>query len=237
MPDTATTASKRRQAFGVSLTLVALTIGTHLIYRAVHRDAVDFRRAERAFERRAYASAAAAYASARAAGFQSREMDLHQAMAMMRIDRLDEALEILRLRLRHDPADADLRSLAVVIAQTLSQPQAGLALYAVLGPRENLPLPDLVRLADLHQQAGQLEDALACVRLALVQAPAHPELHTLAGQYLSHAGRRGEAIAAFTTALDLDPAHRPARLALARNLAWEQRYAESAAAYRTYLGE
>lgn len=230
-------AAKRRQALGVVLTLVALAAATHVTYRYVRRDAIAFRAGEEAFARQDYTRAAAAYAKARTAGFTAGGVARKLALSLQRSGQPAAALEVLRTHLPTHPADADLRAMAIGLAQSLGQPQIGLALLGQFGPRESLALSDLVRLADLHQQAGELSEAIACVRLALTREPAAVDLHTLLGQYLSYAGRRDEAIAAFTAALALDPAHRAARLALARNLAWAQRYAESAQAYRTYLGE
>lgn len=237
MPESSTSAAKRRQALGVGLTLVALAVGTHLLYRVVRRDAIAFRTGERAFAQQDYSRAAAAYATARAAGYPAKELARKEPLALIRSGQSAAALDLLRAHLEVHPADSDLRALAVGLAQSLGQPKLGLALIAQSGPRETLPLPDLVRLADLHQQAGQLEEAIACAKLTLEREPANADLQTLLGQYLSFAGRRDEAIAAFNAALALNPAQRTARLALARNLAWAQRYAESVQAYRKYLGE
>ncbi len=237
MSETSTSAAKRRQALGVGLTLVALAVGTHLAYRVIRRDAIAFRTGERAYARQDFTRAAAAYAAARAAGFSSPELSRNEPIALIRSGQPAAALALLRTHLQAHPADTELRALAVGLAQNLRQPEVGLVLIAQGGPREDLPLAELVSLADLHQQAGQLDEAIACVNLALGRAPDAADLHTLLGQYLSYAGRRGEAIAAFTAALALNPAQRTARLALARNLAWEQRYAESIHAYRNYLGE
>lgn len=237
MPEPSPSAAKRRQALGVGLTLIALAAATHFAYRIVRRDAIAFRAGEEAFVRQDYTRAAEAYTAARAAGFPSDSLARKLALALQRSGQPAAALEVLRVHLPTHPADADLRVLAIGLAQSLGQPQVGLVLLAQLGPREALPFADLVRLADLYQQAGQLDEAIGCVRLALAREPDTADLHTLLGQYLSYAGRRDEAIAAFASALVADPAHRAALLALARNLAWARRYAESVQAYRTYLGE
>jgi len=237
MPEPSSSAAKRRQAFGVGLTIVALAVGTHLAFRVIRRDAIAFRDGERAYAQQDYARAADSFAAARAAGFSSTDLTRKESLALVRSGQPAAALALLRSHLQAYPAETELRTLAVGLAQNLRQPEVGLAIIARLGPREDLPLADLVSLADLHQQTGQLDEAIACARLAVGRAPDAADLHTLLGQYLSFAGRRSEAIEAFTAALNLNPAQRTARLALARNLAWEQRYAESIHAYRNFLGE
>jgi tetratricopeptide (TPR) repeat protein len=236
MPNRAIRAAKRRQALGIAAFLFAVTAGVSVLYHFVRADAVAYHRAEKAFARRDYAAALPHYEHARAAGFDPAKLRRHQAVSLTETGRHAEALGLLREILADDPRDMQALPAAVGLAQRLGDPAVGLALYASLGPREKLPSADLVRLADLHQQAGQLEDAIACARLAAAAAPS-AELLIWLGELHSRAQDKAGAIAAFEDALRLDPAHRSARLALARALAWDGRLADSAQAYRAYLGQ
>ena len=236
MPDPATRAAKRRQALGIAAFLVLLTAGVSALYHVARAEAVSFRRGETAYSRGDYAAAAAHYGKARAGGLRSDMLDWHQANSLLALGRLTEAYPILRVVLARDPRNPAALSAAVGAAQASGDPAAGIGFYAALGPRENLPPADLARLADLYQQAGQLEDAVACLRLALAATPSADQ-HVWLGRLLARDGRRAEARAEFETALRLDPDHRSARLALARVLAWDGDYAAAADSYRTYLGE
>jgi tetratricopeptide (TPR) repeat protein len=236
MPNRAIRAAKRRQAVGITAFLLAVTAGVSVLYHFVRADAVAYHRAEKAFARRDYAAALSHYEHAGAAGFAPATLRWHQAVSLAETGRHAEALVLLREILAENPRDSQALPAAVGLAQRLGDPAAGLALYATLGPREELPPADLIRLADLHQQAGQLEDAIACARLASAATPS-AELLVWLGELHSRAQDKTGAIGAFESALRLDPANRPARLALARALAWDGRLADSAKAYRAYLGQ
>lgn len=237
MPDAAIQAAKRRQSWGIGLVLVGLALGTHGFYRIIRRDAIAFRAAESAYARQEYAAASFHYAKARSAGYDSLLMARHHAQALLETGQADAALSLLRPWLLEADVPADLLDLAIGATQRLGLPQDGLTLFSRLGPREQLSPSNLVRLADLHQQAGQWDEAVICVQLAVARVPDSAELHALTGHYLAGAGRRPEAIAALSSALQLAPTHRAAQLALARTLAWDQRYPEAVFAYRIYLGE
>ena len=235
MPDPAIQAAKRRQALGIAVFLVAVTVGVSVLYHVVRADAVAYHRGEKAFARRDYAAALPYYEKARASGFRADNFRWHHATALIETGRHADALPILREILAKTPGEPAALAAAVGVAQRLGDPAAGIALYSALGPREKLPPADLSRLADLHQQAGELEDAVACARLAAAAAPS-ADLQLWIGELLARAQDKSGAITAFEEALRLAPGHRPARLALARALAWDGRLADSARAYRAYLG-
>lgn len=237
MPNRAIQAAKRRQAWGITAFLLFVTAGVSVAYHVFRADAVAYHRGERLYSRGDYAAALPHYAEARAAGMRSTILLWHEATALIETGRPAEALALLWELLVGDPRDSAAFAVAVGAAQASGDPQAGLALYAALGPREKLPAHDLLRLSDLHQQAGQLDDAIACLRLVVDAYPQSADLRTLLGQFLARAGRRAEARAEFEAALRIDPARRPARLALARTLAWEGSFDAAAIAYRVYLGE
>ena len=237
MPDRAIQAAKRRQACQIGAFLLLVTAGVSVAYHLIRADAVAYHRGERAYSRGDYAAAVPHYEKARARGMRSRVLLWHEATALIRTDRPAEAMPLLRELLAEDPRDAAALAAAVGVAQASGDPQTGIALYAGLGPRENLPAHDLVTLSDLYQQAGQLDDAIACLRLVVDAYPQGADLRTLLGQLLARAGRRAEARAEFEAAVRLDPLRRSARLALAPTLAWEGDFAAAAAAYRVYLGE
>lgn len=236
MPDPAIQAAKRRQALGIAAFLLVVAGGVSVAYHLVRADAVVFHRAEKAYSKKDYAAALPYYEKARAAGFRGASSDWHHASALIESGRAAEALPLLRDILARNPRDAAALAAAVGVAQRLNDPAAGLAFYAPLGPREKLPAADLVRLADLYQQAGDVAEAVACLRLAAAAAPS-ADLQVWLGQLLARAQDKAGARAAFETALRLDPAHRPARLALARALAWEGNLVSAATAYRAYLGD
>lgn len=235
MPDPVIQRAKRRQAIGIGLFLIALSIGLSLLYHAVRPGAVAFRRGENAYARGEFAQAAAYYRAAYTSGLRSLTLHRHLALALLQIGRESEALDLLLPALAHNPADVGLRNLAVGMAQSLGRPEVGLQIYSALGPPVNIGLADLVRLADLNQQAGYLEAAVDCMKLAVARAPDVPELHLLQGQYLARLGRFDAAAATLRTALQLAPDSRPARLALARVLAWSHDYPAAIAAYQNYL--
>lgn len=237
MPDPAIQQAKRRQALGIGLFLVALTLGLSALYHLVRSDAVAYRRGENAFARGDYTAAADYFIQAQAGGIRSGNLDRHLAIALLKTDRQSEALDLLLNVLAAKPRNPELRAIAIGIAQSLDRPEDGLKIYAALGPAEKLPLADLVRLADLNQQAGHLEQAVVCIKLALERAPDSPELHVLQGQYLARLGRYDEAVAELRLALKFSPQSQPAQLALARALAWSQNYPAAIAAYHTYLGQ
>jgi tetratricopeptide (TPR) repeat protein len=236
MTTSAIEAAKRRQAIGIALFLLAVAGGVSALYHVVRADAVAYHHGVRAYSRGDYAAALPHFEKARAAGFAAPGFRWNHADSLLRTGRVAEALPILREILAENPRDRAALAAAIGAAQTAGDPAAGLALIAALGPRESLPPADLVRLADLHQQAGQLPEAIAAARLAAAAAPS-AALHLWIGELHARAGERPAAIAAFESALALDPTHRPARLALARALAWDGRLTESARAYRAYLGE
>jgi tetratricopeptide (TPR) repeat protein len=237
MADSAIQAAKLRQAIGIAGFLLLVTAGVSVAYHLIRADAVAFHRGEQAYLRGDYAGALPHYEKARAAGMRSRALLWHEATALIRTGRPAEAMPLLKELLAGDPRDSAALAAAVGVAQACGDPQAGIALYAALGPREKLPAHDLATLADLHQQAGQLDDAIACLRLVVDAYPQGADLRTLLGQLLARAGLRAEARAEFEAALRIDPSRRSARLALARTLAWEGDFAASAAAYRVYLGD
>lgn len=229
-------AAKRRQAIGITLFLLAVAGGVSALYHFVRADAVAFHRGEQAYQRGDYAAALPHYERARAGGFSSTGFRWHHATALLQTGRVAEALPLLREILAENPRDRAALAAAIGAAQSAGDPAAGLAFLAAFGPRESLPPADLVRLADLHQQAGQVPEAIAAARLAAAAAPS-AALHLWIGELHARAGEPSAAIAAFESALALDPTHRPARLALARALAWDGRLTESARAYQAYLGE
>lgn len=237
MPDLAIKAAKRRQALGIAVFLAAVAGAVSLAYHFFRAGEVAYHRGERAFARGDGAAALAHYERARAAGMAGANLDWRQATLLLDAGRRSEALELLRAMLARDPRDRAAIEAAAGAAQALGDPAAGLALYDGLGPRETLPAADLARLADLHQQAGQVAEAIECLRLAVVAAPASADLRVWLGQLRARAGEKAAARAEFEGALAVEPAHRAARLSLARVLAWEGDFVASAAAYRAYLGE
>ena len=237
MADPGVQAAKRRQAAGITVFLVLVAAGTCGLYQWVRRDAVAFRRAENAFARGDTARAIADYELARTLGLRVANLDWRLAQALIVAGRKAEALLVLKGHLERRTGDLDALAVTAGLAQELGRPAEALALYANFGPRDRLPPGQLVRLADIHQQAGQIDEAVACARLALRAAPGSADLHVLLGGYLARAERRTEALRELNEALRLQPGHRAGRLALARVLAWEHRYEDSITAYRTYLGQ
>lgn len=237
MPDRAIQAAKRRQALGIGAFLFLVAGGVSVAYHLIHGDAVAYHRGEQAFARGDYAGALPHYEIARAAGLQAPPFDWHHATALMETGRAAEALPLLEGILARDPTNRAALIAAVGVAQATRDPAAGIALYARLGPREKLPPADLARLVDLYQQAGQLDDAVACQRLLVAAYPERADQRTLLGELLLRADQRDAALVEFEAVLRLDPAQRPARLALARLHAWAGRFDDAATAYRAYLGE
>ncbi len=238
MPDPLVQAAKRRQAAGIVGFLVGVAVLMCVAYQVIRRDAVAFRRAENAFARGDFPAAVADYERARALGLRAEGLRWRLSQALIASGRSEDALVVLQEHLAQHPGDADALAAASGVLQSLGRPLDGLALYTAAGDRIKLSPAGLVRLADLHQQAGHLAEAIALVKQALPDAPAssRADLNVLLANLLSRADRRPEALTALQEALRLDPAHRAARLALARTLAWEQRYADSITAYRAYLG-
>ncbi|MBC8009915.1 MAG: tetratricopeptide repeat protein [Burkholderiales bacterium] len=238
MPDPLVQAAKRRQAAGIIGFLVVTAVLMSVAYQVIRRDAVAFRRAENAFARGDFSAAVTDYERARSLGLRAEGLRWRLSQALIATGRSEEALTVLREHLAQHPGDADALAAASGLLQSLGRPLDGLALYAAAGDRVKLSPAELVRLADLHQQAGHLPEAIALVQQALPAAPAssQADLNVLLASLLSRADRRAEALVALQEALRLDPAHRAGRLALARTLAWEQRYTDSITAYRAYLG-
>ncbi len=237
MPDTEVTLAKRRQALGIGVFMAALALGTTLAFHALRRDDIAWRRGEIAYSRGDYETAAAQYARAYDLGLRDRDLPWRYAAALMESDRQAEALPLLEELIAKDPPDLRAVEAAAGIAQGLGQPERARDYYARLGSARELSPAELVRLADIHQQAGRLDDAIDCYRRALAAAPGSADLHTALGQVLAWAGRRDEALPELQAALRLNPAHPTARIYLARVLSWEGRLADAIAAYRTYLGE
>lgn len=236
MPVSAIKAAKRRQALGIIAFLAGLTVAVSVVYHVVRADAVAYHHGEKAYARGDHAVAVSYFEKARAAGMRTSVLQWHHASSLIALGRRAEALPLLREILARDPADRAALAAATGLAQSMGDPALGLELYAGLGPRENLPAADLARMADLYQQAGRLDEAVACLRLALVAAPS-ADLHVWLGQLHARAQDKSAAREAFAAALALEPGHRAARLAHARALAWEGDFAASASAYRAYLGE
>ena len=239
MPDPVVQAAKRRQAAEITGFLVVVTVVVCVAYHFIRRDAVAFRRGENAFARRDYAAAIAYYEKAQALGFRAEGLRWKRAQALIASGRPAEALAVLKEHLAQSPRDSAALAAASGLAQSLGRPLDALALHAAAGDeRRTRSASELVNLADLHQQAGQLDQAIACVRQALVLVPVSDsaDLQVLLANFLSRADRRAEAMAALSEALRVEPGHRAGRLALARVLAWERRYADSITAYRAYIG-
>ncbi|MBC8012132.1 MAG: tetratricopeptide repeat protein, partial [Burkholderiales bacterium] len=207
MPDPAIQAAKRRQALGIAAFLLLVAAGVSVLYHLIHADAVAYHRGELAYSRGDYAAALPHYREAHGAGLRSTVLHWHFATALIETGNPAEALPLLREVLAADPRNPAALAAAVGVSQAMGDPQTGLALYAALGPREKLPAADLLRLADLHQQAGQLDEAIACLRLAVEASPpaSGADLRTQLGLLFARAGRRPEARAEFEAVLRLDP--------------------------------
>lgn len=238
MADIAVTKAKRTQALRIALFLVALAMVTTLLFRVVHRGAISFRQAESAYARHDYAAAAEAYGRAVDAGFQSPGLDWHHATSLLETSRQAEALVVLERIIANHPDDRNAVTAAAGVAQGLGQTAKAEAYYAKLETAGRLDLADLVRLIDIRQQAGRLDEAIATCRQALAIAPGSADLHAALGELLSwQPDRRDEAVRELQAAVRIAPHHPTARVLLGRVLAWQGRLAESIAAYRDHLGE
>lgn len=237
MPDLEVKLAKRRQALGIGVFMAALALGTTLAFHALRRDDIAWRRGETAYSSGDYTGASANYAKAYALGMRDRDLPWRYANALLQSGRSGEALPVLETMIAQDPPDLRAIEAAAGIAQGLGQPERARGYYARIDSSRELSPAELVRLADIHQQAGRLDDAIDCYRRALAAAPGSADLHTALGQVLAWAGRRDEALPELQAALRLNPSQPTARIYLGRVLSWEGRLTDAIAAYRTYLGE
>lgn len=93
------------------------------------------------------------------------------------------------------------------------------------------------RLASLHTERDQLDEAIRWHRQYVRLEPRDDEGRVALARVLSWAGRYDEAIATYDSVLARDATWRDAALGRARTLAWAGRLDTSVEAYRGWLGE
>jgi tetratricopeptide (TPR) repeat protein len=92
------------------------------------------------------------------------------------------------------------------------------------------------RLASLHAERDQLNEAIRWHRLSVGLAPQDDEGRVALARVLSWAGRYDEAVATYDSVLARDVTWRDAALGRARTLAWAGRLDAAVQAYRGWLG-
>lgn len=237
MADATVIQAKRAQAVRIAVFLAILAVVTTGAFRLVHRDAVAFRRAENAYARGDYAAAAEDYAKAWQLGLRRTGIRWHYASSLIQTGRGPEALPMLEELIAREPPDRRAIEAAAGIAQGMGDPVRASSYYARLGDPGQLDAAGLIRLADIHIQAGRREEAVDCYRRALLLAPGSADLHAALGEVLSWTDQGDEAVRELETALRLAPDHPTARVHLARVLSWKGQYTAAIAAYRAHLGE
>lgn len=123
------------------------------------------------------------------------------ALALLQLQRREEAIPFLRRQLAAAPQDKAARfNLATVLTNT-GKPEEARTLVADHGNH-----PGLARLAGyFHQQDGDLEQAAAAYSAAVTTAPQDWESWNNLGNCLVAMGRKEEAVAAFENAINGNP--------------------------------
>lgn len=225
---------KRRQAAKITAFLVVLALATTGAFYLVHREWVDYRAGLNAMARGDKVRGADLLARAIAAGVKLPRARIELGRAYLELGRPRDALGVYETLAREAPGNPAFRDTVTGLYQTLSEPERGIALYRDQMRVGKLDAADLVRLGDLHQQAGQFEDAVRCYRDASERL-ANPEVFARLGVVLSWLGRPAEAEAALTRAVQLAPRHRVAQIYLARAAVQNGRFAEAVDHYRVAL--
>jgi len=229
---------KRRQAVQVFFFLCVVALSTAGLFHFVRQDAVSYRRGVAALGRNDFQVAAAQLENAWKLGYRRPELQIDLARSLWASDRRDEAMfhytEALASR---QPLDFRLLDTVVGLDQAQGQAEEALALFALLGAVEDLPLEALARLGDLQEQTGRFEEAIVTYRLAVQRSPNEAELRLRLGVVLSWVGRPKEAIEVLRGAVALDPTRRIAQRYLGRVLMWDGRFAEAVEVLRRSLAE
>lgn len=228
---------KRRQALNVSIFLVVVAAATTGLFHVFRGDLVAYRRGETAFARRDFAVAAQQLERARGEGYTNPRARIHLAQSRLESGDKDAALVLYQEALAAAPRDESLIDTVAGLYQARGEPEKAVPLFAPLGAPSALSLRALVRLGDLHQQAGHYETALETYRLAAQRAPGEAELQLRIGIVLAWTGRRIEAATALRSAVELDPKQRVAQIYLARVLLWDGHFAQAVDQYRRVLAE
>lgn len=185
-------AEKRLQTLQVASAVVLIIAATTGFFFLTQQKRVAFHSAEKAYSRGDYTAAAAAYEAAGEFALRTPASRGRAAHAWQASGRLEQALGAYRDFLRDNPRDPSAITAYAGITQALGRPADGLAAYKVLGPRESLDDAQLAHLADIYQQAGLYDDAIAVCRLVLQRRPDARPVRLLLARVLSWTGRLEE---------------------------------------------
>lgn len=227
----------RRQLAGRLAFLALVTVLTSLLYRVVCPQWVAYRDGENALARNASAQALGDYQRAIAGGAKTRQLPLHIAQALVKLNRPREAIPHLEPLRRSFPADEGAANLLAGIYDGEGRPADALHVYydaLEMGlPRS----PDvLLHQADLFRELRRYRDAERLyLEVLATDSPVRREaLHHLAELDL-WTNRPAQALARYDELLHLDPTNRAAHIGRARALTAAGRRAEAVAEYRKLL--
>lgn len=151
--------------------------------------------------------------------------------ALIKRDRIDEAIQELREALRLDPQQAHSHTnlgAALVKANRIDQGIVELRTALRLDPRE---VTAHFHLGKTLSKLGEVAQAVEQYRAGLRIDPNYPTMHSNLGNALAKANRIDEAIESYQEALRIDPYHLPACFNLANTLLSLGRFNEAIERY------
>ena len=187
-------AEKRLQTFQVGASIVLIIAVTTALFFLTQGHRVAFSRAEKAYSRKDYASAARYYTAAGEFALLHPVARHRAAHAWQETGELPQAAALYRELLLSNPRDPALIAAYAGIAQALGRPADAITAYEALGPRDSLDAAQLSHLADIYQQAGRFDDAVATCRLVLQRQPDARAPRLLLARVLSWSGRFEESV-------------------------------------------
>lgn len=160
---------------------------------------------------------------------------LHNALALERARRFDEAEAAYRRVLAAQPGNADALHLLGVLVHRLDRTAEAIEFLEKASRRAPRDVHILDNLGQLYKAAGRQEDAKKKFRRAIALDPAFADAHNNLGIALMAEGRHDEADPCFRTALRIRPDHPQALYNLATLLTARGRYAEAIPIFRQVL--